>query len=397
MDEILTAAAASNKGNSCSRQLRPALQYLPLYCAFFLSVTAITFSIRAYNSTHFVLLGRPIRVSPYFKSISHVGLMNWELCAIEQEALDMIVDQAGEHTAPIMIELRSPVVPTTEIQSNTTTYVRTTYHFTPHAIESSVSWSWFEAPVHDDILVDADYPYNDDDEILASFPAEYWSCHTLRFNSRNIVNDRLWIMSRFFFTSGAVIGFSATILLAFLLVLRAKDVDTKRLCCQEESSDRTSSQNDLAIPSFEERKEKSIMSIETEMQMLDTNASGCRQIAVCFLIAYLMQSLTLLFLNGKVCVSQQCSLSSGARSLITSCVLWVSCAMLLIFMLSKRRKNEKRLRQMRRQIAMIKERQSRENNLANELRRDRDNDVLDSTFDTSDNSDSSDIAQKEDV
>ena len=52
---------------------------------------------------------------------------------------------------------------------------------------------------------------------------------------------------------------------------------------------------------------------------------------------------------------------------------------------------------MRRQIAMIKERQSRENNLANELRRDRDNDVLDSTFDTSDDSDSSDIAQKEDV
>ena len=391
MVEILPAAAAGNK-SKCSRQVGPALQYLPLYIAFFLSVTAVTFSIRAYNSTHFVLLERPLRVSPYFKSISHVGLMNWELCAIEQETLDMLVDQAGEHTA---IELHSPVVSTTEIQSNTTTYVRTTYHFNSM---NSASWSWFEAPAHDDILVDADYPYNDDDTFLASFPAEYWSCHTLRFNSRSIVNDRLWIMSRFFFTLGTVMGFSATILLAFLLVRRAKGVDTKRLCCQEESLDRTSNENDLAIPSLEERKEQSIMSIETEMQMLDTNTSGCRQIAVCFLIAYLMQSLTLLFLNGNVCVSQQCSLSSGARSLITSCALWVVCALLLISMLTKRRKNQKRLRQMRRQIARIKaERQAEENSLANELHRDRSNDVLDSTFDTSDDSDTSDIVQKEDV
>ena len=137
------------------------------------------------------------------------------------------------------------------------------------------------------------------------------------------------------------------------------------------------------------------MSIKIEMQMLDINTSGCRQIAVCFLIAYLMQSLTLLFLNGKVCVSQQCSLSAGARSLITACVLWVVSALMLIFMLTKRRKNQKRLRTMRRQIARIQRAQAEENSLECELRKDRDNDVLDTTIDTSDDSDTSDIVQKE--
>ena len=389
--------AALSKKTCCRRQLRPALQYLPLFIAFFASVTAITFSIRAYNSTKFVLLKRPIRVSPYFKSISHVGLKNWELCAIEQDALDMIVDQAGEHTAPVMIELHSPVIPTTDVQSNTTTYVRTTYHFTPHAVETSASWSWFEAPEHDDILVDAEFPYNDDDALFASFPEEYWSCHNLSFDSRSIVNDRLWIISRVFFTLGTVIGVSASILLAFLLVLRAKGIDTKRLCSQEESVDQTSSQNDLAIPSLEERKEQSIMSIKMEMHMLDINTSGCRQIAVCFLVTYLMQSLTLLFLNGKVCVSQQCSLSAGARSLITACVLWVISALMLIFMLTKRRKNQKRLREMRRQIARIQKAQTEENSLESELHKDRDSDVLNTTIDTSDDSDTSEIVQKEDV
>lgn len=139
------------------------------------------------------------------------------------------------------------------------------------------------------------------------------------------------------------------------------------------------------------------MSIKIEMQMLDINTSGCRQIAVCFLIAYLMQSLTLLFLNGKVCVSQQCSLSAGARSLITACILWVISALLLVFMLTKRRKNQKRLREMRRQIARIQKAQAEENSSASDLRKNRVNDVLDTTNDTSDDSDTSDIVQNEDV
>eukprot|EP00984_Skeletonema_dohrnii_P038199 scaffold41149_cov172-Skeletonema_dohrnii-CCMP3373.AAC.1 len=418
VEMILSVAASSNSGEpssltpsksaepsslvhasserSCSRQLGQALQYnLPLYVAFFLSVMAMTFSIRAYNSTNFVVLECPIRV-PYLKSIRQIGLISWELCALEQEALDKIIEQvgdgyAGEDIAPVMIELYSAVIPTTDLQSNTTNYVRTTYHFTPHAVETSASW--FEAPVHDDILVDADYPYNDDDAFLASFPEEYWSCHTLRFNSRSIVNDRLWILARFFFTLGTVTGFAAMILLTFLLVLRAKDVDSRRLHIEEPKS----RQIELATPSLEERKEQSITSIETEMQMLDTNTSGCRQISICFLIAYLMQSLTLLFLNGEVCVSQKCSLSNGARSLIISCILWVFCALLLIFMLRKGRKNQMRMRQMRRKIARIKEQHKEEDSAASELRKNTDNDVLDTTFDTSDDSDTSDIVQKEDV
>jgi hypothetical protein len=195
---------------------------------------------------------------------------------------------------------------------------------------------------------------------------------------------------------GTVTGFAAMILLTFLLVLRAKDVDARHLHI-DESLDRKSRQIELATPSLEERKEQSITSIETEMQMLDTNTSGCRHISICFLFAYLMQSLTLLFLNGKVCVSQKCSLSNGARSLITSCILWVFCALLPILMLRKGRKNQRRLRQMRRQIARIKEQHADEGSATSELRKNTDNDVLDTTIDTSDDSDTSDIVQKEDV
>ena len=382
-------------GKWSSRQLGD-MQYLPLYIAFFLSVMAITFSIRAHNSTYFVMLERPIRVSPYFKSIRHVGFTNWNLCALEQHALDKIIEQLGEgydgeDTAPVMIDLHSHVVPTTDLQTNTTTYVQTTYHhhFTPHAIETSTSW--FEAPEHDDILVNVTYPYSDDDELLASFPAEYWSCHTLRFDSRSIVNDRLWILARIFFTFGTVIGFAAAILLTFLLLLRAKGVDERRIR-QDDSLERRSSQLELAMPSSEKRKKKSITSIETEMHMLDDiNTAGCRQISVCFLIAYLLQCLSLqLFLNGNVCVSQRCSLSSGARSLITSCVLFVICALLLTVTLEKGKKNQKKLRQLRR--TSRKRKQQAE---GDEFCENSDDGVLDTTA-NSDNGISNSV-QKEDM
>lgn len=360
----------------------PAMKYLPLYIAFFLSVMAITFSIRTYNSTHFVVLERPIRVSPYLKSIRYVGLSSWELCAIEQDGLDKIIERvgvgyAGEDTAPVMIELHSHVVPTTDLQTNTTTYVHTTYHFSPHALETSAAW--FEAPVHDDILGTSTFPYIDDDSFQASFPPEYWSCHTLRFNSRTIVNDRLWILARISFAIGTMIGFMATILLTFLLVLRAKDVDELRRR-QDDYLERGSSR----------------------IHLLDTNTSGCRQISACFLIAYLMQCLTLLFLNGSVCVRQKCSISSGARSLIASCILWVICALLLTLMLEKGRKDQKKLRQLRRRVVTrIGKRPAEEDSGTIELRENiDDSDVLDTTCDTAasnDDSDTSDTVQKEDV
>ena len=52
---------------------------------------------------------------------------------------------------------------------------------------------------------------------------------------------------------------------------------------------------------------------------------------------------------------------------------------------------------MRRQIARIHKAQADENNLESELRKDRDNDLFDTTIDTSDDSDTSDIVQNEDV
>ena len=52
---------------------------------------------------------------------------------------------------------------------------------------------------------------------------------------------------------------------------------------------------------------------------------------------------------------------------------------------------------MRRKIARIKEQHKEEGSAASELRKNADNDVLDTTIDTSDDSDTSDIVQKEDV
>ena len=347
----------------------PVFQLLPLYAALFVSVMAITLSVGTYRSAQFVQLESPIRVSPYLKSIRFVGLRSWELCALEQQAVDTFIDQystddGGEDIATEEIELRSHVLRTTDLQTNTTTYVSTTYHFTPHSMKS-----WKESPSHDDILVPADYPNNDDDSLLASFPEELFSCHLLNFDSRSITNDPFWLLARVFFMAGTMVGTIATILLSCLLLIRVKNIDDRRIHLNNSLDGRRPSGIELPLSASDDREDQ-LTFIEKEMLVLDTDTSGCRQISICFLICYLLQCLTLMFLNGKVCVSQRCILASGARSLIASCILWVVSALLLILMIKIGRRNQTKIRHLRKEISRLK-------SLQKEAGDNEDNDIMD--------------------
>ncbi len=349
-------------------RLGPVFQLLPLYAAFFVSVMAITLSVGAYKSAQFVQLESPIRVSPYLKSIRFVGLRSWELCSLEQQAVDTFIDQYsandGEDIAIEEVELRSHVLRTTDLQTNTTTYVKTIYHFTPHSMKT-----WMETPSHDDILVPADYPNNDDDSLLASFPEELFSCHLLNFDSRNIINDPLWLLARVFFMAGTMVGTIATILLSCLLLIRVKNIDDRRIYLNNSLGGRRSSAIELPVSPPEDRQDQ-LTFLEKERLVLETDTSGCRQISICFLVSYLLQCLTLMFLNGKVCVSQRCILASGARSLIASCILWVVSALLLILMIKIGRRNQTKIRHLRKEISRLK-------SLQKEARDNEDNDIMD--------------------
>ena len=343
----------------------PVFHLLPLYAAFFVSVVAVTLSVGTYKSAQFVQLESPIRISPYLKSIQFVGLRSWEFCALDQQAVDtFFIDQYsandGEDIATEEIELRSHVLRTTDLQTNTTTYVSTTYHFTPNSMKTT---TWKELPSYDDILVPADYPNNDDDSLLASFPEELFSCHLLNFDSRSITNDPLWLLARVFFMGGTMVGTIATILLSCLLLIRVKNIDDRRILNNSLDGRRSSG---IELP----HREDQLTFVEKEMLVLDTDTSGCRQIATCFLISYLLQCLTLMFLNGKVCVSQRCILASGARSLIASCILWVVSALLIILMIKMGRRNQTKIRHLRKEISRLK-------SLQKEARDDEDNVIMD--------------------
>lgn len=344
----------------------PVFHLLPLYAALFVSVVAVTLSVGTYKSAKFVQLESPIRVSPYLKSIQFVGLRSWEFCALEQQAVDTFIDQYsaidGEDIAVEEIELRSHVLRTTDLQTNTTTYVSTTYHFTPHSMKT-----WKESPSYDDILVPADYP-NNDDSLLASFPEELFSCHILNFDSRSITNDPLWLLARVFFMAGTMVGTIATILLSCLLLIRVKNIDDRRIL-NNSLDGRRSSGIELPLSTSEDGEDQ-LTFVENEMLVLETDTSGCRQIATCFLISYLLQCLTLMFLNGKVCVSQRCILASGARSLIASCILWVVSALLLILMIKIGRRNQTKIRHLRKEISRLK-------SLQKEARDNENNDIMD--------------------
>ena len=67
-------------------------------------------------------------------------------------------------------------------------------------------------------------------------------------------------------------------------------------------------------------------------------------------MSYLLQSLTLLFLDSNICREQVCTLSSGAHMLLVSCALWIVCGLLMLFMMKRVMKNERRVRRFRRRM-----------------------------------------------
>ena len=83
---------------------------------------------------------------------------------------------------------------------------------------------------------------------------------------------------------------------------------------------------------------------------LDTNTSGYRPISILFLLSYLLQSLTLLFLDSNICREQVCTLSTGAHMLLISCVLWIVCGLLMLFMMKRVMRNKRRVRRLKRRM-----------------------------------------------
>ena len=338
-------------------------QHAPLYAALFCSVVAITLSIHAHVSNRFVTLEEPLRVSPFIKKLDHVGVSTWELCVINQDALDEIaVDGEGDDgNAKIY---GSTIITTRDVQRDVTSHVKTVYHNTPNPI----SKSWMQEPDHDDILVSADFPYNDDDDAFEpSLPADYWDCHYLQLNSQSVRDDKLWNVARLFFMMGSIMGVISTILLIALIVFRGRDAKRRQSYRRElkdelhrENSAQTQQQNNVGATSLQPNstvlQNYQSLSVSNNLLPLDTDSSGYRPISICFLLSYLFQSLTLLFLDCKLCRDQLCSISTGARSLLVACALWVVSGLLVLFMMKKVRRNQRQVRKLKRRVSRLAER-----------------------------------------
>ena len=87
-----------------------------------------------------------------------------------------------------------------------------------------------------------------------------------------------------------------------------------------------------------------------DLLTLDTNTSGYRPISILFLLSYLLQSLTLLFLDSNICRERVCTLSTGAHMLLVSCVLWIVCGLAMLFMMKRVMNNERRVRRFKRRM-----------------------------------------------
>jgi len=376
-------------------------QHLPLYISFLFAITALTLSTLTHNSTSFVTLTDALNAGPFFKSINEVGLNYWKLCSIKQNGLDFILDEkiksSGDedderlesssssdlikegprgpyiqvsqdddisHKEKIMqdgsgqsLELPpsiSFIRTAHDLVRNVTSTVQTTYHNSNSIQEQQRDW--YSEPNHDDILVSGDYPYHDDDYLYESSTISneemYWNCHILHFTSKSNKLDTMWNVARMFEMLGILFGGSATLLLGLLIIRRGgfsiigqgKD---GRSCCRLTSirSDRRTSS-----ASEQHHYQQTNPSKANNLFKLDTNTTGYRPISILFLLSYLLQSLTLLFLDSNICREQVCTLSNGAHMLLVSCVLWIVCGLLMLFMMKRVMKNERRVRRFRRRM-----------------------------------------------
>lgn len=374
--------AIPNTRSSWQKANRKVPQHAPLYAALFCSIVAVILSIHTHLSTKFVTLEEPLRISPFFKNVNIVGLSKWQLCVIKQDALDTIIEE-GEDGIELTSKLPiSTTTTTTDIQRNVTSRVVTTYHYnTPHSLQQS---NWMNEPDHDDILASGDYPYNDDDAFESELPMDYWSCHLLQITSKSARDDKVWNIARAFFMMGSIMGIISTMLLVSLILVRGRDakrrwkrgIDVRRELRHNKRLQRQLSGSDEPLVQQHQHQPESTVSRHHQTLLeannllsLDTDSSGYRPISICFLISYLLQSLTLLFLDSDLCRNQVCSMSTGAHGLLAACLLWVVSGLLTLFMMKKVRTNERRVRRFKRRISR------EESNVQNFLANDNGNDV----------------------
>lgn len=332
-------------------------QHALLYAALITSLAAVVFSVCAHRSTSFVVLGEPLELSPYLRNVDRVGLSAWDVCALRKEALDgMVADGSavdgddgadGEDGTGLAARLPLWAAKTaTDVQRDVSSTVRTTYHPAPDA----QSKGWMQEPDHDDVLVSADYPYNDDDEYEMNLPDEYWDCHRLQITSASARHDGKWNLARAFFMVGSICGVAATFLLGTLIVRRDRDARRRRRSRKDGQRKLQRRQSSRVELLGQTDTATQLAAATNELLLLDINSSGYRPISIYFVAAYLLQSLTLLFLDSQLCRKQGCSLSSGAHYLLIACVLWMASGVLVLTMFKQVRRNERRARLFKRRM-----------------------------------------------
>jgi len=373
-------------------------QHLPLYTSFLCATTALTLSIITHKSTSFVTLTEPLNAGPFFKSINDIGLNYWKLCSIKQDGLDFILDEkiisSGDEGDDVLESSisdmkqgpRGPYIETNQdddisnkekimqdgsgqrlelppsisfirtahnIVRNVTSTVQTTYHSSYNSTQEQER-DWYSEPNHDDILVSGDYPYHDDDYLYESSTISneeiYWNCHILHFTSKSNRLDTLWNVARIFEMLGILFGSCATLLLGLLIIRRSgfSGQGKDGRSCYRLTSIRSDRRTSFA--SEQHHYQQTNPTKANSLLKLDTNTSGYRPISILFLLSYLLQSLTLLFLDSNICREQICALSTGAHMLLVSCVLWIVCGLLMLFMMKRVMKNERRVRRYRRRM-----------------------------------------------
>ncbi|KAL3827388.1 hypothetical protein ACHAXA_003122 [Cyclostephanos tholiformis] len=317
--------------SSIRRISRSVPEQAPLYAALFFSLVAVTLSVRTHLSTRFVSLEEPFRVSPFFKDVGYIGLSTWELCSIKQDALDAIL--AGEIIKNEMVPSDSP--PTigrtaTDVPSNVTFQ---------HSLD------YFNEPVQDDVLAPGVFPYNDDDRYSSELlKDDYWHCHNIHMSSANVGDDKLWDISRVFFMLGTIMGMTSTVLLIALIVRRGQDAKSRWLRGKLRRYKRNAKTQSVVLQQLEEGEK---ILFENNWRMLDTDYRGYRSISICFLVSYLMQSLTLLFFDSDICRKQVCLMATSAHGLLVASLLWVMSSLLILSMMKKIMRNREEVRRFK--------------------------------------------------
>lgn len=283
-------------------------QHLLLYAALFCSLMAFVFSIQTHLSTDFVSLSEPLDAGIFYKNVTTIGLSSWELCGLKKNIISEI--QFGSIDSALGV-----YAPKTGLKDLYPS--RSNVKSTPIMIKDELEM--------DDGLASADFPYRDDDEILNRLPLRFWSCQAIHLSSYEL-DDTKWILSLVFFMIGSILGVTASCFLIVLIVLRSRRVvdNVKKGRWQQ---------------NYKENRH-----IELQFRSLDTTSTGYRQVASLFLITYLFQCITFIFLDSDTCKRHDCHISSGAYSLLAACILWVVSGVLVYLMMRKVWNNQKLVR-----------------------------------------------------